>query len=323
MPIAQRLAGRPQTIGAGLRQPIETCQILAIEPDAVADQFHPMLIVEAAAVAPVEQLARNVGRIEQAGFLILDLVHAAAPAPIAQGFPLAAVERRQRLFPKTFVRVHDKATHALLTECDQAGFLRAKSMNYFRIAIVGLSLAAVAAPVLAQTGGFDGIQFVDSVRKKDGTKVMEAIRKNGPGIVNAKDVRGDTALIVAITDRSEEFTAYLLNQGADPNLGGKGGDSPLIAAARVGYLDAAQWLLGQGAKIDGINRMGETALIIAVQQRQVAMVRVLLAAGANPDRPDSAAGLSAREYAARDGRSRDIIQAIEAKKPKAATAAAH
>jgi uncharacterized protein len=194
-------------------------------------------------------------------------------------------------------------------------------MNYFKIAIVGLSLAAVATPAIAQSGGYDGIQFVDAVRKKEGDKVTEAVRKNGPGIVNAMDVNGDTALIVAITDRNEDFTAYLLNQGADPNLGGKGGDTPLIAAARVSYQDAAEWLLGQGAKIDGTNRMGETALIIAVQQRQVAMVKLLLSHGANPDKPDSAAGLSARDYAVRDGRSREIIQAIEAKKPKPAAAA--
>ncbi|HKC02256.1 MAG TPA: ankyrin repeat domain-containing protein [Sphingomicrobium sp.] len=196
-------------------------------------------------------------------------------------------------------------------------------MNYFRIAIAGLSLAVAATPGLAQILGDDGIQFVDAVRKKDGDKLMEGIRKNGPGIVNAKDMRGDTALIVAITDRSEEYTAYLLNQGADPNLPGKGGDTPLIAAARVGYQDAAEWLLGQGAKVDGANRMGETPLIIAVQQRQVALVKVLLAAGANPDKSDSAAGLSARDYAKRDGRSREIIQAIEAKKPKPAAASGH
>jgi hypothetical protein len=48
------------------------------------------------------------------------------------------------------------------------------------------------------------------------------------------------------------------------------------------------------------------------------MVRTLLAAGANPDKTDSAAGLSARDYAARDGRSREILQAIEARKPKSA-----
>jgi len=195
-------------------------------------------------------------------------------------------------------------------------------MNYFRIVVVGLSLAS-AGPALAQSGGYDGIQFVDAVRNKDGAKLMEAVRKHGPGIVNSKDVRGDTALIVAITDRNEDYTAFLLNQGADPNLAGKGGDTPLIAAARAGYQDAAEWLITGGAKVDGTNRMGETALIIAVQQRQLEMVRMLLSAGANPDKPDSAAGLTARDYAARDGRSRDIAQAIQNKKPKAAGAAAH
>jgi len=192
-------------------------------------------------------------------------------------------------------------------------------MNCLKIAILTASLAVIGAPCFAQSnGGFDGIQFVEAIKSQDGDKVMELIRKDGRGIVNAKNADGDTALIVAITERSEDFTAYLLNQGADPNLGGKGGNTPLIAAARVGYEDAVGWLLGQGAKIDGANRMGETPLIIAVQTRQLPMVRTLLAAGANPDKTDNAAGFSARDYATRDGRSRDILQAIEAKKPKAA-----
>jgi ankyrin repeat protein len=193
-----------------------------------------------------------------------------------------------------------------------------KSMKSLTFAIAA---ALLTVPASAQTiGGYDGFAFVDAVKQKTGDKVMELIRKNGPGIVNAKDASGNTALIVAITDRNEDYTAFLLNQGADPNLGGKGGDTPLIVAARVGYGDAAEWLLGQGAKVDGTNRMGETALIVAVQQRQPALVRLLLAAGANPDKTDNAAGLSARDYATRDTRSRDILQAIEAKKPKAAAA---
>jgi ankyrin repeat protein len=195
-----------------------------------------------------------------------------------------------------------------------------KSMSYLSFAIVAAALGCAAVPAAAQVGGFDGYAFVDAVKKKTGDKVMELIRKNGPGIVNAKDASGNTALIVAITDRNEDYTAFLLNQGADPNLGGKGGDTPLIAAARVGYDEAAEWLLGQGAKVDGANRMGETPLIIAVQQRQKAMVQLLLSAGANPDKTDNAAGLSARDYATRDTRSRDILQTIEAKKPKAAAA---
>lgn len=196
-------------------------------------------------------------------------------------------------------------------------------MNKLRFAVILLSVAALAAPAPAQTGGFDGIAFVDAVRKKDGDKVMQLFNSRGQGIVNAKDGRGDTALIVALTDRSEDYTAFLLNHGADPNLAGQGGDTPLIAATRVGYEEAAEWLLGQGAKVDGTNRMGETPLIVAVQTRQASMAKLLLSAGANPDRADSAAGLSARDYAARDSRAREILQAIEAKKPKPAAAAAN
>ena len=195
-----------------------------------------------------------------------------------------------------------------------------KSMNFLTFGLAAALLGGVVAPVSAQStaGGYDGFMFVDAVKKKDGGKVMELIQKNGPKIVDAKDASGNTALIAAITDRNEDYTAFLLNQGADPNLGGKGGDTPLIAAARVGYQDAVEWLLGQGAKVDGTNRMGETPLIVAVQQRQTALVQLLLAAGANPDKTDNAAGLSARDYAARDTRARDILQAIQAKKPKAA-----
>jgi ankyrin repeat protein len=192
-------------------------------------------------------------------------------------------------------------------------------MNKF--AIIALAFGVVAAPALAQTaGGFDGILFVDAVKKSDGAKVMEYLQKDGAGIVNSKDADGNTALIAAITNRNEDFTAFLINKGADVNLPGKGGDTPLIAAARVGYQDAAEWLLTSGAKIDGTNKMGETALIVAVQQRQLPMVQMLLSAGANPDKTDNAAGLSARDYAARDSRSRNILQAIEAKKPKPAAA---
>ena len=52
--------------------------------------------------------------------------------------------------------------------------------------------------------------------------------------------------------------------------------------------------------------MGETPLIVAVQQRQPPIVKLLLAAGADPDKTDSAAGYSARDYAKRDSRAREI-----------------
>jgi ankyrin repeat protein len=75
-------------------------------------------------------------------------------------------------------------------------------------------------------------------------------------------------------------------------------------------------MLAARAAIDATNRQGETALIIAVQNRQVQVVRRLLEAGASPTRTDNASGLSARDYAARDRRSSEILKLFETIKPK-------
>lgn len=170
-------------------------------------------------------------------------------------------------------------------------------------------------------GASAGYEFVKAVRDRNGGKANELIQSNPPGILNTRDGSGDTALIIAIARDDATWTGFLINKGADVNLAGKGGETPLITAARTGFEEAVDWLLEAKAKIDAANRMGETALIVAVQQRNAPLVRRLLAAGANPDKADSAAGLSARDYARRDTRSRQILQLIEAKKPATQNAA--
>jgi ankyrin repeat protein len=186
--------------------------------------------------------------------------------------------------------------------------------------IVGFAL--LAAPAAAQSLSTPGGDFVEAVKKSDGDKATEALTGHPAGIVDTKDGEGNTGLIIAINRSDEAWTGFLLNKGADPNLAGKGGDTPLIAAARVGFQNAIEWLLGLGAKVNAPNRMGETPLIIAVQQRETPVVRLLLNAGADPDRTDHAAGYSARDYATRDPRAREILKLIEDKKPKSSTAAA-
>jgi ankyrin repeat protein len=181
-------------------------------------------------------------------------------------------------------------------------------------------LALAAKPASAQGGVSDGHAFVKAVRDRDGSKVGEMLRSR-PAVVNARDDKGETGLMVAISQRDVDFTTYLLSQGADPTLVARNGDTALIMAARIGYADAAKYLLDLRAPVDAANRMGETALIVAVQQRQAQVVKLLLAAGANPDKTDNAAGLSARDYAKRDTRSREILALIEGstKKPPAKT----
>ncbi|HET7606248.1 MAG TPA: ankyrin repeat domain-containing protein [Sphingomicrobium sp.] len=194
-------------------------------------------------------------------------------------------------------------------------------MKSFRIALVTALFALAATPAVAQYYGTDGEQFVEAVQKRDGNKATELLA-NHPTIVDTKDSKGDTGLIVSIRDSDSDWAAFLLNKGADPNAQGSNGDTPLITAAKVSFNEAVTWLLQMGAEVDETNRAGETALIIAVQQRNARMVKALLDAGADPDRTDNVAGYSARDYANRDQRARDIRKLIDDQKANAAAAAA-
>ena len=189
--------------------------------------------------------------------------------------------------------------------------------RYF--ALAAALLAVTSAPAAAQFGaGVASMDFVKAVKERDGNKATELLLGNPPGLINSRDPSGDPALLIAINRADPQWTGFLIGKGADVNLAGKGGDTPLIAASRIGFRDAVEWLLANGAKVDGTNKMGETPLIIAVQQRRPEIVRLLLSFGANPDKTDTAAGYSARDYATRDTRSRDILKLIENKKPKPA-----
>jgi uncharacterized protein len=185
-------------------------------------------------------------------------------------------------------------------------------MKRVSIVAAATALAMLTSPAAAQLAE-DGPRFVQAVRDRDGNKATELLRTR-PVVLNARDDRGDTALLVALSRQDDTWTAYLLQQGADPNLPARNGDTPLIAAARVGYAQGVEWLLGLSVRVDQGNRMGETPLIVAVQQRHADIVRLLLEAGADPDKTDSAAGYSARDYANRDTRSREILRMIEAKR---------
>jgi ankyrin repeat protein len=189
-------------------------------------------------------------------------------------------------------------------------------MKSFNIVLAAAGLALLSGPAVAQQVAVNSAQdFLDAVQKRDGNKATELVQTH-PTVIDVKDPKGDTALITVLRADDRDWTGFMLRNHADPNLQGAGGDTPLIAAAKAGFDEAVPWLLGLGAKVDGTNRAGETPLIIAVQQRDVHLVRTLLDAGADPDRTDNVAGYSARDYATRDSRARDILKLINDKKPR-------
>jgi uncharacterized protein len=189
-------------------------------------------------------------------------------------------------------------------------------MGIFRKSSLSIALAAAAMlaaqPAMAQFS--DSYNFLKAVKDRDGAEAEKFLNEPGTVIINTKDdSSGETALHIVTARRDTTWLAFLLQKGANPNLADRKGVTPLMVATQLGFAEGAATLLKYKANVDGSNRSGETALIRAVQLRNPEMVRLLLKAGANPDKRDSVAGLSAREYAAQDGRSSAILGIIERK----------
>jgi uncharacterized protein len=173
-----------------------------------------------------------------------------------------------------------------------------------------LAAALVAQPVLAQFS--DSYNFLKAVDERDGAEAEKFLNEPGTVIVNTKrDGTGETALHIVVARKDETWLSYLLQKGANPNLSDRKGVTPLMLATQLGFVEGAARLIKAKANVDGANRSGETPLIRAVQLRNPELVRLLLKSGANPDKRDAVAGLSARDYAAQDGRNSAILGIIE------------
>lgn len=184
-----------------------------------------------------------------------------------------------------------------------------------RALAVAAALSA-AAPAAAQLNRSDGEDFVAAMKEGEASKALELIEKPGSTVVNYRGDDGNAGLHIAVRNRNANWVGFLLARGADPNLGDANGDTPLILAARRGFVEGVARMLMKSPDVDTTNKLGETALIAAVQQRQAGIVKMLLQAGADPDKADYAGGYSARDYAKRDSRSPEMLKLIESAKAK-------
>lgn len=178
--------------------------------------------------------------------------------------------------------------------------------------LVTLLAGAVLTASPAQAQFSAGWKFLEAVRKKDGTKVEEALNEPGSTIVNTRDVTtGRTALHIVTERRDLTWMSFLIGRGANVNLRDAQGVTPLQLASNLGFIEGMELLVQSKARIDDPNDAGETPLISAVHRRNTAMARLLLQAGADPDRKDNS-GRSARDYATLDGAAGGMLAEIQA-----------
>lgn len=176
-------------------------------------------------------------------------------------------------------------------------------------AAVSISLAPASA---GAQGYSEGYKFLNAVRERDGTAAESAIAGSGARLVNVKDVSsGEGALHILARDRDLTWLRFMLGKGARPDITNKQGETPLLLATQLGWADGVTALLRSGAKVDAANARGETPLILAVHKRDMAMIRLLMANGADPKRNDRIAGYSAIDYAKRDDRSGTLVRLLE------------
>jgi hypothetical protein len=191
-------------------------------------------------------------------------------------------------------------------------------MNIVRRLLLAGALAAAATAPLAAQRMSEGYNFLKAVRERDGEAVQAVVSNPGSIAINTRDPgTGEGALHILVQRRDLPWLAYLLGRGARADLQTNDGTTALALAAQVGWLEGAEQLLARGARVDLPNNRGETPLILSVQSRhlstaeRIAMIRLLLRAGADPNRQDGFAGYSALEYARQDTRSPEILRTLE------------
>lgn len=95
----------------------------------------------------------------------------------------------------------------------------------------------------------------------------------------------------------------LLAHGADVNaIEPNRGRTPLLEAVAGGHEAVVKQLTDAGARVDAADMLGDTPLILATRQNSVAMVSILLDAGADPNVRDWRRGQTPLSLASRKGR---------------------
>jgi uncharacterized protein len=188
-------------------------------------------------------------------------------------------------------------------------FSMKQKLSTARMLFIALSLIL---PATAMAQFSESYNFLKAVRERDGSEVTKIVSKPGSVIIDTKDqANGETALHIVTGGRDIDWLNFLLFKGAKPDSRDKRGNTALMIATQIGFDEGAALLLKSRASVDLANNGGETPLIRAVQLRNLSITRMLLAAGANPNKADRMAGLSARDYAKRDARGGAILKLID------------
>lgn len=134
----------------------------------------------------------------------------------------------------------------------------------------------------------NGSSWLSAASQSEDISLINTLLKLGAKIyINAKNSEGDTPLVQACKNGSLTIVKELLNNQADPNLGGADGCTPLWTACYHGQLETVRLLLGLGVEVDKRDSFGATPFWVACQDGRTEIVRLLMDHGADIEAADA------------------------------------
>jgi ankyrin repeat protein len=137
--------------------------------------------------------------------------------------------------------------------------------------------------------------FFNEIRNGNYNEVKAMLTKN-PMLINSKDERGSTALILATYYDEQEIADLLLDMGAKIDAKDASGNTALMGVCFKGYTDVAKKLIERGANINERNAMGATCLIYAATFNREDIARLLIEHDVDTSIKDNR-GLTALDHA--------------------------
>lgn len=144
------------------------------------------------------------------------------------------------------------------------------------------------------------IQRLMHAIKLENISTIEELLEDDPSLVNTRDERGFTSLIMATYVGSIACTKHLLQHGADIDMVDATGNTALMGVTFKGDVEMGKLLIAEGADVNIVNKLGWSALHFSVIYHKPELTRLLLEAGADKSITDES-GKSALDLATEKG----------------------
>ncbi len=124
------------------------------------------------------------------------------------------------------------------------------------------------------------MNIFDAIRSED-LKTVKAVLSNQPELLNTKNDRGSSPILLAAYLGAVEITKYILSLKPEVDAVDASGNTALMGVAFKGSTNIAKLLIEAGADVNAKNTQNSTALIYAATFGQKEIINLLVANGAD------------------------------------------